>query len=64
MAEAVFNRRFDATDTTKGISIRIEPSPSPQAFPEWVIALAEDAGAAARVKSTSPAAAGNSKKED
>lgn len=57
MAKAIFNRRFDATDTRRGISIRIHPKDAPQSFPEWVIALAVDAGAATRNKPTNPASA-------
>ncbi|AWX94000.1 hypothetical protein DPM13_16405 [Paracoccus mutanolyticus] len=49
MAKAVFHRRFDATDTKKGVSIRVEPLDTPQTFPEWVIAKAEAAGAATRM---------------
>ncbi|WP_313349789.1 hypothetical protein [Paracoccus sp. (in: a-proteobacteria)] len=57
MAKAVFHRRFDATDTTKGVSIRIEAMDEPQIFPEWVIAKAVKAGAATSVqKQTRPAA--------
>lgn len=54
MAKAVFHRRFDATDTTKGVSIRVNPAEAPQTLPEWVIAKAEAAGAATRP--TKPAA--------
>ena len=58
MAKAIFHRRFDATDTKKGVSIRIEPMAPPQSFPEWVIAKAEAAGAAKRVpKKPKPAVA-------
>ena len=46
MAKAIFHRLFNATDTTKGVSIRIQPSPQPQTFPRWVIAKAIEAGAA------------------
>lgn len=58
MAKAVITRRFDATDTKKGISMRIEPSDEPQTLPEWVIALAEEAGAATRAgaKTATPSA--------
>lgn len=49
MAKAIFTRRFDATDTTKGVSIRIEASDRPQTFPAWVIDRAVEAGAATRV---------------
>lgn len=65
MAKAVFHRRFDATDITKGISIRIEPMGAPQSFPEWVIARAVAAGAAARVqKKPKPALPGANRKEE
>lgn len=64
MAKAVFHRRFDATDTKKGVSIRVEPLDTPQTFPEWVIAKAEAAGAATRItKKTLPAAPGDSDKD-
>lgn len=59
MAKAIFNRRFDATDTKRGISIRIDPRDAPQSYPEWVVALAVDAGAATRHTPTRPAAADN-----
>lgn len=48
MAKAVFNRQFDATDTTKGVSIRVRPSGDSQTLPRWVIAQAVEAGAAVR----------------
>ena len=57
MAKAVFHRRFNATNVKRGVSIRIEPLGKPQSFPEWVIAKAEAAGAATRVKSKPSAAA-------
>lgn len=57
MAKAIFNRRFDATDTRRGVSIRIYPGEAPQSFPEWVVALAVEAGAATRHKPTKPASA-------
>lgn len=57
MAKAVFTRRFDATDTTKGISIRIYPASEPQTYPEWVIAKAERAGAATRITTQKAAVA-------
>ena len=63
MAKAIFHRRFDATDTKKGVSIRIEPVGKPQSFPEWVIAKAELAGAATRYVNTPPAATGTTKDE-
>lgn len=58
MAKAIFNRRFDATDSKKGVSIRVEASDTPQTFPEWVIAKAEVAGAADRYHPKPQAAAG------
>lgn len=64
MAKAVFNRRFDATDTKRGVSIRVEPGAAPQTLPEWVISRAEKAGAATRVtKSKKPAPADTEEKE-
>lgn len=64
MAKAVFHRRFDATDTTKGVSIRIRPMETPQTFPEWMIAMAVAAGAATRSqKKPKPALAGANSKE-
>lgn len=64
MAKAVFHRRFDATDTKKGVSIRVEPLDTPQTLPEWVIAKAEAAGAATRaIKKPLPAAPGDSDKD-
>lgn len=56
MAKAIFNRRFDASDPRKGVSIRVQASDTPQSFPEWVIAKAERAGAAKRVTSAASAA--------
>ena len=48
MAKATFHRRFNATDTTKGVSLKIEPTDSPKTFPAWMIDLAVKAGAATR----------------
>jgi hypothetical protein len=56
MAKAIFNKRFNATDTKQGASVRIFPDPEPQTFPEWVIALAVEAGAAERVEPQQSAA--------
>lgn len=61
MAKAVFHRRFDATDTRKGISIRVQPAPEPQNYPEWVIAKAEKAGAATRITNQTAADAATPK---
>lgn len=61
MAKAIFHRRFDATDSKKGTSIRVHPSPDPQSFPEWVIAKAEAAGAATRKTAAKRSAAAASK---
>ncbi len=64
MAKAIFHRRFNATDTKKGVSIRIEPMGSPQTFPEWVIAKAEAAGAATRsIKKPMPVQSGDIHKD-
>ncbi|SHL80586.1 hypothetical protein SAMN05444389_101440 [Paracoccus solventivorans] len=54
MAKATFHRRFDATDTKRGISVRIEPTDGPQTFPAWIIDRAVQAGAATR-EQTKPA---------
>lgn len=48
MPRAIFNRPFNATDVKRGVSIRIRQKPETQLYPEWVIALAESAGAATR----------------
>lgn len=58
MAKAIFTRRFDASNTKKGVSIRIEPMDLPQSFPEWVVAKAVEAGAAERYNPKPQAAAG------
>lgn len=63
MAKAVFSRRFDATDTKKGISIRVNALEDPQTQPEWVIAKAVEAGAAVR-HSTNKAPAKAAQSED
>lgn len=64
MAKAVFHRRFDATDTKKGVSIRIDPMGRPQSFPEWVIVKAEAAGAATRYVKLQPGATGTQSKDE
>ena len=64
MAKAVFHRRFNATDTKKGVSIRIEMMGKPQSFPEWVIAKAETAGAATRYVRTQPESTGLQSKDE
>lgn len=64
MAKAVFHRRFNATDTKKGVSIRIEMMGKPQSFPEWVIAKAETAGAATRYVKTQPESTGLQSKDE
>lgn len=64
MAKAVFHRRFNATDTKKGVSIRIEMMGKPQSFPEWVIAKAETAGAATRYVKPQPEATGTQSKDE
>lgn len=57
MAKATFHRRFDATDTKKGVSLRIEPTEGPKIFPAWVIDQAVEAGAATREESKAASAA-------
>ena len=57
MAKAVFHRRFNATDTTKGVSIRIQPTDGPKTFPRWMIDLAVKAGAATREEPKAASAA-------
>lgn len=61
MAKAIFRRGFDALDVDKGVSIRIELGADPQTFPEWVIAQAEEAGAAERISSKPAAEPASSK---
>lgn len=60
MAKATIHRRFDATDTKRGVSVRIEPTDGPKTFPAWVIDRAVEAGAATREE---PKAAGAAKTE-
>jgi hypothetical protein len=57
MAKATFHRRFDATDTTRGVSKRIEPTDGPKTFPAWIIDLAVKAGAATREEPKAASAA-------
>lgn len=64
MAKAVFHRRFNATDTKKGVSISIDPMGRPQSFPEWVIAKAEAAGAATRYVKSKPEPTGAQRKDE
>lgn len=64
MAKAVFHRLFNATDTKKGVSIRIEMMGKPKSFPEWVIAKAETAGAATRYVKTQPESTGLQSKDE
>lgn len=65
MAKAIVNKVHNATDTTKGVSIRLLPDPEPQTLPVWVIDSAVKAGAATRVDdaSTTSAKADTSKKD-
>jgi hypothetical protein len=49
MAKALFSKCFNFTDTRKGISWRVNPSPDPQEYPARVVNAAIKAGAAARV---------------
>lgn len=60
MAKANVSRAFDATDTTKGVSIRVQPGEKPQTLPSWVIAAGVAVGAATRADTpiNKPAAAG------
>lgn len=60
MAKAIVHRQFDATDLTKGTSMRINPHDDPKNYPAWVIAAGEAVGAAVRVDPpiNKPAAAG------
>ena len=48
MAKATVSRVFDATDTTKGVSVRVQPGEKPQTLPVWVIEAGEAVGAAVR----------------
>ena len=57
MAKATFHRRFDATDTTRGVSIRIQQTDGPKTFPAWIIDLAVKAGAATREEPKAASAA-------
>ena len=57
MAKAVFHRRFDATDTKRGVSKRIETTDGPKTFPAWIIDLAVKAGAATREEPKAASAA-------
>ena len=57
MAKATFHRRFDATDTKRGVSIRIQPTDGPKIFPAWIIDLAVKAGAATREEPKAASAA-------
>lgn len=65
MAKAIINKVHNATDISKGISIRLLPDPEPQTLPVWVIESAVEAGAATRVddSSTSSAKADTTKKD-
>ena len=57
MAKSTFHRRFDATDTKRGVSKRIEPTDGPKTFPAWIIDLAVKAGAATREEPKAASAA-------
>lgn len=63
MAKAIFHKLFNATDARKGVSIRVHPKEEAQSFPEWVVALAVEAGAAERVKPKRSASADTSKEK-
>ena len=62
MAKAVFHREFNVTDSSKGVSVRVLPSDAVQSHPEWIIAAAEEAGAATR--EATPAAGAAKLKKD
>ena len=64
MAKATFHRRFNATDTTKGVSLKIEPTDGPKTFPAWVIDLAVEAGAATREETNAASAAKSNEVKD
>ena len=64
MAKATFHRRFDATDTKRGVSRRIEPTDGPKTFPAWIIDLAVEAGAAAREETNAASAAKSNEVKD
>lgn len=57
MASAIFKKVFNATDTKKGISIRVDPSEEPQTFPAWVIDAAVEKGVATKLEAETPTAA-------
>ena len=57
MAKATFHRRINATDTKKGVSLKIEPTDGPKTFPAWIIDLAVKAGAATREEPKAASAA-------
>ena len=46
MAKAIVTKVHNATDISKGVSIRLLPDPEPQTHPAWVIESAVEAGAA------------------
>lgn len=52
MAKITVQRRFNATDLTKGVSMRIDPHDDARSYPEWVIAAGEAAGAVTRDEKT------------
>ena len=66
MAKAIVTKVHNATDISKGVSIRLLPDPEPQAHPAWAIESAVKAGAATRVdeKSTSSAKAKTASRGD
>ena len=57
MAKATFHRRFNATDTKRGVSLKIEPTDGPKTFPAWIVDLAVKAGAATREEPKAASAA-------
>ena len=65
MAKAIVTKVHNATDISKGVSIRLLPDPEPQTHPAWVIESAVEAGAATRVDDTpTPSAKADTTKKD
>ena len=65
MAKAIVTKVHNATDISKGVSIRLLPDPKPQTYPAWVFESAVEAGAATRVDDTpTPSAKADTTKKD